>query len=71
MPVSEDDVASTYYSHHWWLNGEGTYWASGYEGQRAVIDPARDAVVVRLGHTPAARYPVLRAWCDSMVSALG
>jgi CubicO group peptidase (beta-lactamase class C family) len=69
VPTSHDD-ASTYYSHHWWLDGEGRYWASGYEGQRLVIDPARDAILVRLGRTDAARYPAIRAWCDSVLSSL-
>ncbi|HUD69428.1 MAG TPA: serine hydrolase [Acidimicrobiales bacterium] len=71
VPVSQDTtVANTYYSHHWWLDAQGTFWASGYEGQRAVVCPARDCVVVRLGHTPAVGYPALRSWCDSMVAAL-
>jgi CubicO group peptidase (beta-lactamase class C family) len=69
-PVSVDVDPRTYYSHHWWLDGEGTYWASGYHGQRAVVSPACDAVVVRYGDTPAERYPALRAWCDAVVAAL-
>ena len=73
VPASRDETASdpTYYAHHWWLDGAGVYWASGYEGQRAVVAPAADAVVVRYGRTPAERYPALRAWCDATVAALG
>ena len=71
VPVSRDVEADTYYSHHWWLDAKGSYWASGYEGQRAVVCPRHDAVVVRLGRTPADRYPALRTWCDSVLDALG
>ncbi|HEV3213865.1 MAG TPA: serine hydrolase [Acidimicrobiales bacterium] len=70
VAVSQDADARTYYSHHWWLDGEGTYWASGYEGQRCVVSPGHDAVVVRLGRTPDERYPAVRAWCDAVVAAL-
>lgn len=70
-PVSQDTtVPNTYYSHHWWLDARGSFWASGYEGQRVVYSPTRNAVVVRLGHTPAVGYPALRSWCDSVVAAL-
>jgi len=69
-PTSRDEDGGTYYSHHWWLDGRGTYWASGYEGQRLVIAPADDGIVVRLGSTPSARYPALRSWCDATVASL-
>jgi CubicO group peptidase (beta-lactamase class C family) len=69
-PTSADEDPATYYSHHWWLDGAGTYWASGYEGQRCVVSPARDAVLVRLGRTPSARYPAVRAWCDAVLASL-
>ncbi|HEV3328108.1 MAG TPA: serine hydrolase [Acidimicrobiales bacterium] len=70
-PVSVDADPATFYSHHWWLDGAGTYWASGYEGQRCVVSPSRDAVLVRLGRTPDVRYPAVRAWCDTVLAALG
>jgi CubicO group peptidase (beta-lactamase class C family) len=70
-PMSVDADPATFYSHHWWLDGLGTYWASGYEGQRCVVSPPRDAVLVRLGRTPDVRYPAVRAWCDKVLSALG
>jgi CubicO group peptidase (beta-lactamase class C family) len=70
-PVSLDpETPRTYYAHHWWLDGEGTYWASGYHGQRAVVSPTRDAIVVRYGDTPAERYDALRDWCDEVVATL-
>jgi len=72
VPVSEDTtVPNTYYSSHWWLDAKGTFWASGYHGQRLLVCPANDCVVVRLGDTQAAGYPALRAWCDAMVDSLG
>ena len=72
VPVSEDTSAPrTYYSSHWWLDAAGSFWASGYEGQRAVVHPAHDCVVVRLGRTDADRYGVLRDWSDELVTALG
>lgn len=72
VPTSRDDTsADTYYSLHWWLDGRGTYSANGYQGQRLVISPARDAIVVRLGRTDAARYPAIRAWWESMLDVLG
>lgn len=67
----DDETPSTYYSHHWWLDGAGTYWAAGYEGQRIIVSPRHDAVIVRIGRTPAAGYPALRSWCADAVDALG
>ncbi len=42
------------YGAHWWINPSNTrqFWASGYDGQRIVLDPDRDVIVVRLGRTP-------------------
>jgi len=48
----------------------GTFWANGYEGQRIMVIPALDAVVVRLGKTPAEHTPALRAFYRDLVDAL-
>ncbi|HEX2850237.1 MAG TPA: serine hydrolase [Acidimicrobiales bacterium] len=58
------------YGAHWWVHGDahGTFRASGYEGQRIIVCPALDLVVVRLGRTPAERYPNLREWSDRIVT---
>jgi CubicO group peptidase (beta-lactamase class C family) len=70
LATSRDVEPTTYYSHHWWLDGRGTYWASGYEGQRAVIVPAANSVFIRYGATPDADAGDLRAWCDELTAAL-
>ena len=43
------------YGAHWWLTdpAKGVFHASGYDGQRIVVAPDRDLVIVRLGRTPA------------------
>lgn len=42
------------YGAHWWINPANTrqFFASGYDGQRILLDPDRDTIVVRLGRTP-------------------
>jgi CubicO group peptidase (beta-lactamase class C family) len=60
------------YGAHWWgVAGDtlGTFRASGYDGQSITVCPALDLVVVRLGKTPAARYPELTRWRADMVTA--
>jgi CubicO group peptidase (beta-lactamase class C family) len=71
-PRSRDEEDKTYYSWHWWVTGDehGTYLASGYEGQRIIVVPALDAVIVRLGHTPSERYPALNEWRDRVLQVL-
>jgi CubicO group peptidase (beta-lactamase class C family) len=72
VPTAVDVEPETYFSNHWWLDGTGVYWAAGYEGQRAVVVPDCNAVIVRYGRTPeAAGTAPLRAWVDQMVVALG
>ena len=45
------------YGAQWWLIDDrfGSFYASGYSGQRIVIVPALDLIIVRLGDTPVAR----------------
>ncbi len=60
-----------YYGAHWWLHGDehGSFRCSGYEGQRIVVVPALDLIIVRLGKTPAQHYPDLRHWTDRVIAA--
>jgi CubicO group peptidase (beta-lactamase class C family) len=69
--VSFDPEDGPYGAHWWGVEGDtlGTFRASGYEGQSITICPALDLIVVRLGQTPAARYPELTAWRGDMVRA--
>jgi CubicO group peptidase (beta-lactamase class C family) len=68
---SVDPVDGPYGAHWWGVAGDevGTFRASGYEGQAIIICPSYDLVVVRLGKTPAERYPQLARWREAMVSA--
>lgn len=72
QPALSRDEDGSYYSWQWWVTGDtyGTYWASGYEGQRIIIAPALDAIIIRLGHTPTERYPELTAWRTRMLEVL-
>ena len=72
VPLSQEEESGNYYGWQWWITGDefGTYWASGYDGQMIAISPSLDAVVVRLGRTPAERYPDLRRWRHEVMSTL-
>lgn len=61
---SVDEETGAYYGAHWWCMGDdfGTFRCAGYEGQSIWCVPALDLVVVRLGKTDAARYPLLADW---------
>jgi CubicO group peptidase (beta-lactamase class C family) len=68
---SRDEESGNYYGAHWWVVGDeaGTFWANGYEGQSIMVCPAADLVMVRLGKTPADRYPELKQFRASVVAA--
>jgi CubicO group peptidase (beta-lactamase class C family) len=70
LPRSEDEDGALY-GRHWWLMGDehGTFRAAGYEGQSIYICPALDLVLVRLGKTPAERYPELKVWRQAVAEA--
>lgn len=57
--VSSDPTkAHEHYGLHWWINDGGeTFAARGYEGQRIVVAPGKDAVVVRLGRSSMEEGP--------------
>ena len=70
-PRSVDPTDGALYGAHWWVtdDGFGTFRCSGYEGQAIVVCPSLDLVVVRLGRTPAERYPALARWRADVVDA--
>ncbi len=70
-PRSVDPDGGALYGAHWWVtdDGHGTFRCSGYEGQSIMVCPALDLVVVRLGKTPAERYPELAQWRADVVAA--
>lgn len=69
---SADPEVPQFYGRHWWMAGDdlGTFWANGYEGQRIMIVPGLDTVIVRLGKTPAEHSPALREFYASLIDAL-
>jgi hypothetical protein len=59
------------YGAHWWLwPYDGALACHGYQGQRTIVLPDRDAVVVRVGKTDAARSDQLRARLHEVIRAI-
>lgn len=60
------------YGAHWWLHPSRSGWfmASGYDGQRILLVPDKDLVVVRLGRTDAEHAPSIWANLDALVDGL-
>ncbi len=58
------------YGAQWWLwrHSRSTFFASGYEGQRTVVSPERDLVIVRLGKSPSELSPSYDSWLDQVIS---
>jgi CubicO group peptidase (beta-lactamase class C family) len=59
------------YGAHWWLYPErpGIFSANGYDGQRILVAPEQDAVIVRLGTIDASMRPALQAMLLRLVDA--
>jgi CubicO group peptidase (beta-lactamase class C family) len=57
------------YGAHWWVvdDDQGSFRASGYEGQAILVCPGLDVVAVRLGHSTAEQYPALKEWRAAVV----
>lgn len=72
VPLSRDEESGHLYSWQWWLDGDayGTYWASGYAGQRIEVVPTLDAVIVRFGETTEEKYPALDRWHHDVIDCL-
>ena len=68
-PVPETE--SHGYGAHWWLwPYDGALACHGYEGQRMIVLPDRDAVVVRLGKTSATHNDQLRTRLHEVVRSI-
>jgi CubicO group peptidase (beta-lactamase class C family) len=67
VPVPPDEPHG--YGAHWWLwrDEDGSFAAHGYEGQRTIVVPRRDLVVVRLGKSPVELRPALDAWLLDLI----
>lgn len=57
------------YGAHWWLKPGDTsvFYASGFDGQRILIAPEKDLLIVRMGRTPKAEAPPMWAHVDSLL----
>ena len=67
-----DDGNGRPYGAHWWGvdDGRGTFWASGFEGQRIMCVPQNDLVLVRLGKSPGDEAgDALMAWSGDVIAA--
>jgi len=66
------DEEGTGYGAHWWIIEDdlGTFRAAGYEGQSILICPGLDALMVRLGRSPAEMNPALTDWRTRLVDSL-
>lgn len=59
------------YGLHWWIDPKdpNRFYASGYEGQRIVLDPARDVLALRLGKSPNGEVPRIMAPLHTLTEA--
>jgi CubicO group peptidase (beta-lactamase class C family) len=57
------------YGAHWWVvdDDQGSFRASGYEGQSILVCPGLDVLAVRLGYSSADQYPALKEWRAAVV----
>ena len=69
QPTPVPDAEPFGYGAHWWLwrNEPDSLACHGYEGQRTIVVPSRELVLVRLGKTPAEQGPNVDALLADMV----
>lgn len=66
------------YGGLWWLNAGGAmdrapedaYWAAGYMGQRTMVIPSRDVVIVRHGPSPSGFGPYFNQLVGEILDAI-
>ena len=61
---------SNNYGYLWWLNGDGTYRASGIFGQGIYFNPAENLIIVVQGAWPQATGAQFAAHRDGMFRAI-
>jgi CubicO group peptidase (beta-lactamase class C family) len=70
-PTPVPETENYGYGAHWWLwPWKDSFAAHGYEGQRIMIVPEAELVVVRLGKTPEPANPLLRSALEAIVEAV-
>ncbi len=70
-PTPVPETENYGYGAQWWLwQWTDSFAAHGYEGQRILIVPEAELVVVRLGKTPEPANAVLRCALEAIVAAL-
>lgn len=59
------------YGAHWWIYPErpGVFWASGFQGQRIVVVPEHDIVIVRSAQSSAEQADAVRAFLFRLLDA--
>jgi CubicO group peptidase (beta-lactamase class C family) len=68
--VTPESEAGTYGSHFWLVPGSlGIFSCQGYEGQRIMMVPKLDLVIVRLGKTPIEKAEALNQFMKNIVDA--
>ncbi len=70
---SADPDGEDFHGRHWWTvpDTTGRFWAAGHDGQFVDVSPEHDLVTVRMGRTPQAHLPELRAWRRALAAAFG
>ena len=63
--------ATVEYGAHWWIYPErpGVFWASGFQGQRIVVAPEHDIVIVRSAQSSAEQADAVRAFLFRLLDA--
>jgi CubicO group peptidase (beta-lactamase class C family) len=66
-----DEETGMGYGAHWWLvpGSLGSFRCSGYNGQRIIVVPPLDLVVVRLGVSPVELAPELERFSQQLIGA--
>lgn len=70
MESTRASPGSDNYGYLWWLNGDGSYRASGIFGQGIYFNPAEDLIVVVQGAWPRATDPVFASHRDALFNAV-